>query len=54
MQDGWSARSRLRPRVLEAMGDELEEEKEDGRGFDPLPHGPSGEASLTSIHFQVF
>ncbi|CDP02574.1 unnamed protein product [Coffea canephora] len=48
--DEWSAQSRLRPRVLEAMGDQLEEEN---RGFDPLPHGHSGEGSVTSIPFQV-
>ncbi|KAL3525621.1 hypothetical protein ACH5RR_013993 [Cinchona calisaya] len=50
--DEWSAQSRLRPRVLEATGDELEEEK-DGRSFDPLPRGQSGEGSLNSIPFQV-
>ncbi|KAL3526859.1 hypothetical protein ACH5RR_011515 [Cinchona calisaya] len=44
--DEWSVQSQLRPRVLAAMGEERS-------SFDPLPHGLSGDNSLTSIPFQV-
>lgn len=49
VQDEWSARPRFKPRLLEAVGDAVEEE----RSFDPMPHGKSGEASFNSIPFQV-
>lgn len=48
-QDERSARSRLRSgRLLEAVDDEVPE-----RSFYPMSHGKSGEASLTSIPFQI-
>lgn len=52
LQDEWSAQSRLRPRVLEAIGEEAEA-VEEVRSFNPLPHGRSGDNSLASIPFQV-
>lgn len=50
-QDEWSARPpRLKSPLLKAM---VEDAQEGGKVFDPLPHGISGEGSLSSIPFQV-